>query len=81
MTFLSDLIKNIDVTTVQQLASKNFNKCQFKDCTKFSLGFQCVGCNTFVCNDHLYFKLATPPLPVCILCVLEKHGSLGGDDA
>lgn len=73
MSILGDLVKNLDLSSVQQMALKNFNQCQFKECDKFSLGFQCVQCSTFVCNNHLYFKLGTPPVPLCIRCILSQQ--------
>jgi hypothetical protein len=73
VSILGDLVKNLDISAVQQLAVKNFNQCQFSECDKFSIGFQCVSCSTFVCNTHLYFKLGTPPVPFCVKCILSNE--------
>ena len=80
MTFFSQFLRNIDVVSLQQRASKNLNRCQFPECSKFSLGFRCSECNTFACNDHVYFKLTPSPVPVCVSCVLGKYGP-GENDA
>ncbi len=73
-------LKNLDFNAVQQMAVRNFNQCCFPKCSKFSLGFQCVDCSTFVCNDHLYFKLGTPPVPVCSSCIAAKESPEVSDD-
>ena len=66
---IADLVKNIDLESVQAAASKAFNRCSVKGCKKFSLGFQCVECNRFACNGHLFFKASTPPRPWCGPCI------------